>query len=77
MQKVYCDVCGKVVDQSFTERTFFYRGPIAVCEDCKDQLELTLKPIVRTKNPFSYEWFDRLIADSLEKAVQKGKFQGI
>jgi hypothetical protein len=67
-------VCGKIIDQTITDRTFFYRGPVSVCEACRDQLELTLKPVVRTKNPFSYEWFDRLISDSLEKAVQKGKF---
>jgi hypothetical protein len=33
-----------------------------------------LKPVVRTKQPFSYEWYERLMRDSLEKAVQKGKF---
>jgi formate-dependent nitrite reductase cytochrome c552 subunit len=46
-----------------------------LCENCHDQLESVLKPVVRAKQPFSYEWYERLIRDSIEKAVAKGKWE--
>jgi hypothetical protein len=46
-----------------------------LCEACRDQLDLTLKPVVRTKQPFNYEWFERLVRDSIEKAIAKGKWE--
>jgi len=45
-----------------------------ICEFCHDKLETQIKPIVRTKLPFNYEWYNQLIQQSIEKAVQKGKF---
>jgi hypothetical protein len=45
-----------------------------ICEPCHDALEAELKPVVRTKQPFNYEWYLRLVTDSIEKAIQKGKF---
>jgi hypothetical protein len=46
-----------------------------ICEACKDELELVLKPIVRTKQPFDFEWYDQLVKDSLEKSILKGKIE--
>jgi hypothetical protein len=45
-----------------------------ICESCHDQLELFIKPTVRTKQPFSYEWYNQLVQGSIETAIQKGKF---
>jgi hypothetical protein len=45
-----------------------------ICESCHDKLEVVLKPVVRTKQPFTYDWYLKLISESIEKAVQKGKF---
>jgi len=73
MQSVYCDVCKKKVENSISNRTFFYLAEHSVCEPCKDNLEIQMKPTVRTKDPFSYEWYNKLVGDSLVKAVQKGK----
>jgi hypothetical protein len=73
MQTISCDVCRKRVDNSITGRTFFYLGEHNICEACKDNLEFQIKPTVRTKDPFSYEWYTRLIMDSLSKSVSKGK----
>jgi hypothetical protein len=33
-----------------------------------------LKPVIREKEPFSYDWYTKFINDSVEKAIQKGKF---
>jgi len=73
MQIVYCDVCKKKVENSFNGRTFFYYGEHSVCEPCKDNLESQVKSTIRAKEPFSYEWYNKYIDDSLAKAIQKGK----
>ncbi|MDR1238957.1 MAG: hypothetical protein LBK27_02485 [Treponema sp.] len=74
MKTLTCDVCRKTMQQPVTGRTFFHFAHRDVCESCRDALEITLRPAVRAKNPFNYEWYNRLLGDSLEKAVQRGKF---
>jgi hypothetical protein len=74
MKTITCDVCRKAVENPITARNYFHLAQFDVCEPCKDQLELSLKQVVRGKAPFNYEWFDRLLIDSVEKAIQKGKF---
>jgi hypothetical protein len=32
-----------------------------------------IKPTVRTKAPFDYEWYGKVYMDSVEKSIQKGK----
>lgn len=73
MQTISCDVCRKKVEDAFTGRSFFYFGEHNVCESCKDNLEVQVKNTVRTKDPFTYEWYNKLVLDSLTKAVSKGK----
>jgi hypothetical protein len=74
MKILTCDVCKKAIHQPVVGRNYFYVAHRDLCESCKDQLELCLKPIIRTKYPFSYEWFDRLAQDSIEQAVESGQF---
>ena len=73
MQTISCDVCKKKVDDPVTGRTFYYFGEHDVCETCKDNLESQIKTTMRTKDPFTYEWYNKLLMDSLAKAVSKGK----
>jgi hypothetical protein len=74
MKTLTCDVCRKTIQQPVSGRNYFHLAHRDICESCKDDLEGTLKPVVRTKTPFSYEWYNQLVGDSLEKAIQKGKF---
>jgi hypothetical protein len=74
MKTITCDVCRKAIQQPVSQRNYFHMAHRDICESCHDALELTLKPVVRTKQPFNYEWFSRLVNDSIEKAIQKGKF---
>ncbi|QQO08016.1 hypothetical protein [Breznakiella homolactica] len=74
MKTLTCDVCKRTIDNAITGRTYWHIGARDICEPCKDQLELTIKPIIRTKEPFNYEWYSRLMTDSIEKAIQKGRF---
>lgn len=74
MKTLTCDVCKKAMENPAAGRNYFHIGTYDVCEPCKDQLELSLKPVIRSKQPFNYEWYDRLMIDSINKATQKGKF---
>jgi hypothetical protein len=74
MKTLTCDVCRHTVQQPVTGRSYFHLAHRDLCEACKDDLELTLKPVIRSKSPFNYEWYNQLVTDSIEKAIQKGKF---
>jgi hypothetical protein len=74
MKTLICDVCKRTIKQPVADRNYFHIGNRELCEPCKDQLDLFLKPIIRTKQPFNYEWFDRLTQESVEKAIERGKF---
>ena len=74
MKSLNCDVCGHSITDEISGRSYFHICHRDVCEPCRDKLEVTLKPVVRTKQPFSYDWYSKLLLDNVEKAVQKGKF---
>ncbi|MDR1429413.1 MAG: hypothetical protein LBI85_03915 [Spirochaetaceae bacterium] len=74
MKTLYCDVCGHTLENAIPSRTYWHIGTRDICESCKDSLEGVLKPEVRARQPFSYDWYDKFLSDSVEKAVSKGKF---
>ena len=74
MKTLSCDVCQGKIQSPVSGRNYFHLAHRDLCEPCHDKLELQIKPVVRTKDPFSYDWYDKLIQDSIEKAMQKGKF---
>ena len=73
MQTIVCDICKKKMDEPITNRTFFYFGQHGICEPCRDNLEVAVKPHVRSKEPFAMDWYRKLVSDTLDKATQKGK----
>jgi len=73
MQTISCDICKKKVEDSFTGRNFFYYGEHSICEACKDNMESQVKTTIRTKDPFSYEWYDKLMCDTLTKNASRSK----
>lgn len=74
MRTLSCDVCKHVIQQPVPNRNYFHVAHRDICESCHDDLETTIKPVVREKQPFSYEWYTPLVQQSIEKAIQKGKF---
>ncbi|MDR0388796.1 MAG: hypothetical protein LBH73_01860 [Spirochaetaceae bacterium] len=74
MKTLNCDVCGHTLENAIPDRTYWHIGARDICESCKDGLEVVLKPEVRARQPFSYDWYLKTVADSIEKAVSKGKF---
>jgi len=73
MITITCDICKKKMDNPITGVTFHYYSNHSICEPCKDSLELQTKYAVRDKEPFLYDWYNKHMADALNKAVQKGK----
>ena len=75
MKTLTCDVCEKPVQSPVQGRNYFHIAHRDLCESCHDKLEFQIKPIVRTKTPFDYEWYNQLVQESIENAVKKGKFE--
>jgi len=73
MRVLSCDICKKKVDDPVTGRNFFFYQNRDICEVCKDALEVTIKNTVRTKQPFAYDWYRKLVMDNVEKSIQKGR----
>ena len=74
MKTLTCDVCQNIIQSPVSERNYFHMAHRDICEPCHDKLEFQIKPVVRTKQPFNYEWYAKLVQESIEKAIQKGKF---
>ena len=74
MKTLTCDVCQNIIQSPVSGRNYFHLAHRELCEPCHDKLELQIKPVVRTKDPFNYGWYNNLVQDSIEKAMQKGKF---
>ena len=75
MKSLHCDICKAAFTTAVSGRTYFHLVHRDVCEPCRDKLELQMKPVIRTRTPFSYDWFAKLYIDNMEKAVQKGKVE--
>ena len=73
MITISCDICKKKLDNPITDRSFFYYANNSICEACKDGIEVQVKPNVRKKEPFDMEWYEKMMRDTFDKAVQKGR----
>ena len=56
MRTLTCDVCKKAIQSPEQGRNYFHIAHRDICEPCHDELELQIKSVVRTKEPFEYEW---------------------
>ena len=74
MKTLTCDVCHNIINTPVVSRNYFHLAHRDICEPCHDKLQVQVKPIVRAKLPFDYSWYNKLLQESIEKAVQKGKF---
>jgi len=73
MKTLNCDVCQTTLQSPIPGRTYFHLAHRDICESCRDKLEFLIKPTVRSKSPFSYDWYTKLFQENIEKAIQKGK----
>jgi hypothetical protein len=75
MKTLNCDVCGAEIKQPIVGRNYFHVAHRDLCEKCHDDLEAKIKPIVRTKQPFDYAWYDGLVQSSIEDAMKTKGFK--
>ena len=73
MKTLTCDICRQKIQEPLVSRNYFQLAHRDLCEACHDQLQLQIKPVIRTKDPFDYKWYNDYVQDSIEKAIQKGK----
>jgi hypothetical protein len=73
MKVLYCDVCKKPVANDDPMTSYFHIADIDVCEPCKDEMERSIKGIMRGKKPFDYGWYGELQLRVLRDGIQKGK----
>ncbi len=74
MKTLVCDVCKRSIQEPLKDRNYFHIEHRDLCEPCKDQLEAHIKATMRSRHPFNYDWYERMIMESIEEAVSKGKF---
>ena len=75
MKTLTCDICQGIIETPVPFRNYFHLAHRDLCESCHDKLENLIKPTVRAKQPFNYDWYSKLVQESIEKAVQKGKIE--
>jgi hypothetical protein len=73
MNSLKCDVCHKNIWPGENGREYFHIAEKDICEDCREEIERSIRPLIRTKQPFNFEWYDRLMSDSIEKAMAKAQ----
>ena len=73
MKTLNCDICQNIIQTPTPNRNYFHVAHRDVCESCHDKLEFLIKPTVRGKSPFNYDWFTKMYQDNIEKSIQKGK----
>ena len=75
MKTLNCDICEAVLKAPISGRTYFHLAHRDICESCRDKLDYLIKPVLRTKSPFSYDWYTKLFLENIEKSIQKGKVE--
>jgi len=73
MKTLNCDICKNIIKEPVHLRNYFHKAHRDICESCYDKIEYQIKPTVRGKQPFSFDWYTKLFQESIEKACQKGK----
>ena len=73
MKQLICDVCKKVIVDPVATWNYFHVADIDICEPCRDDLQLALKPTMRGKAPFDFAWSDELTLKLLRDGMQKGR----
>ena len=74
MKKLTCDACGHEIDKPLADRNYFHIEDWDVCEPCKESIELEIRPTMRGKVPFDYDWYRDLMVKSI--AARNSKLKG-
>ncbi|HUX41154.1 MAG TPA: hypothetical protein VMV83_08340 [Rectinemataceae bacterium] len=74
MKKLTCDACGHEIESPSPDRNYFHIEDWDVCEPCKESIEMEIRPIMRGKVPFDYDWYRDLMIKSI--AQHNAKLKG-
>lgn len=73
MKSLYCDICRKEIESPVAEWNYFHIREFDVCDPCKQQLDIRLRPIVLKHFPYSPEWYEQTVIGMLEKGSSAGR----
>jgi len=73
MKTLTCDICHNIIQMPASNSNYFHIAHRDICESCHDKLQYQIKPVVRSKLPFNYQWYSKLLQENIEKSIQKGK----
>lgn len=69
MKTLHCDICRNELVEPISGRNYWHIREYDLCEDCKDGIELKLRPIIRKHFPFSQDWYEHEFISVIEKGV--------
>lgn len=75
MKQLICDVCKKIIEDPVSTRNYYHVADMDICEPCYDDLDRALRPTIRTKAPFDYQWSDELTLKILREGIQRGRIE--
>ncbi|MEL3912736.1 hypothetical protein [Treponema pedis] len=73
MKTLSCDICGKELVKPIKGRTYWHIREYDVCEDCKEKVEMKLRPVLRNHFPFSQEWYENEFVSAIARGVSAGR----
>ena len=73
MKALYCDVCRKEIEQPIADKNYYHVREYDICEPCKETIDAKLKPIVKSHNPYSTEWYQNQLFSLIKKGVANKK----
>ena len=53
MKTLYCDVCKKPIEKPISEWTYYHVREYDICDPCKEKIDAKLRPVVRSKFPYT------------------------
>ena len=65
MKKLTCDACGHEIESPSPDHNYFHIEDWDVCEPCKESIEMEIRPTMRGKVPFDYDWYRDLMIKSI------------
>lgn len=69
MKTLNCDICRKVLEKPIKERNYWHIKEYDICENCKDALEIKLRKILRSRYPFSHDWYENEYIGLIQKGI--------
>lgn len=69
MKTLHCDVCRAELENPISGRTYWHIREYDICEDCKDSIELKLRRLLRSRLPYSQDWYENEFIGLIQRGI--------